>query len=85
MFADKLLLFLKGLSMRAANKVPGVSGGMVSFVLGFYEEMIYSFRKINYKALKLLLNKRYKSFYYYINAAFLVLVFTDVVHDDCMF
>ena len=47
---DKFFLFLKGLSMGAANKVPGVSGGTVSFVLGFYEEMIYSFRKINYKA-----------------------------------
>ena len=51
---DKLFLFIKGLSMGAANKVPGVSGGMVSFVLGFYEEMIYSFRKINIKAFKLL-------------------------------
>ena len=48
---DNLFLFIKGLSMGAANKVPGVSGGMVSFVLGFYEEMIYSFRKINIKAL----------------------------------
>ncbi len=73
---DKLFLFIKGLSMGAANKVPGVSGGMVSFVLGFYEEMIYSFRKINWKALKLLLNGRYKSFYYYINAPFLVMIFS---------
>ena len=75
-FLDNFFLFLKGLSMGAANKVPGVSGGMVSFVLGFYEEMIYSFRKINYKAFKLLINGRYKSFYYYINAPFLVLVFS---------
>ena len=44
---DKFFLFIKGLSMGAANKVPGVSGGTVSFVLGFYEEMIYSFQKIN--------------------------------------
>lgn len=73
---DKLFLFLKGLSMGAANKVPGVSGGMVSFVLGFYEEMIYSFRKINLKALKLLLNGRFKSFYYYVNAPFLLLIFS---------
>ena len=27
--------------MGAANKVPGVSGGTVSFVLGFYEELIF--------------------------------------------
>ncbi len=74
-FLDKFFLFIKGLSMGAANKVPGVSGGTVSFVLGFYEEMIYSFRKINYKAFLLLINGRYKSFYYYTNAPFLLLVF----------
>ncbi len=72
---DKFFLFLKGLSMGAANKVPGVSGGTVSFVLGFYEEMIYSFRKINYKALLLLINGRFKGFYNYTNATFLLLVF----------
>lgn len=74
-FLDKVYLFLKGLSMGAANKVPGVSGGAISFILGFYEEMIYSFRKINYKAFLLLVNGRFKSFYYYINAPFLILVF----------
>jgi putative membrane protein len=72
---DKFFLFIKGLSMGAANKVPGVSGGTVSFVLGFYEEMIYSFRKINYKAFLLLINGRFKSFYAYTNATFLILVF----------
>ena len=40
-FTKKLILFLKGVMMGAANKVPGVSGGKVSFVLGFYEELIY--------------------------------------------
>jgi len=62
--------------MGAANKVPGVSGGTVSFVLGFYEEMIYSFQKINYKAFLLLINGRFKSFYYYTNATFLLLFFS---------
>lgn len=74
-FLDKFFLFIKGLSMGAANKVPGVSGGTVSFVLGFYEEMIYSFRKINYKAFLLLINGRFKSFYNYVNGSFLLLVF----------
>jgi uncharacterized membrane protein len=76
---DKFFLFIKGLSMGAANKVPGVSGGTVSFVLGFYEEMIYSFQKINYKAFLLLINRRYKSFYYYINAPFLLLLFSGSI------
>lgn len=71
---QKISLFLKGLAMGAANKVPGVSGGTVSFVLSFYEEMIYSFQKINMKALKLLVNGRFVSFYRYVNGQFLLLV-----------
>lgn len=61
--------------MGAANKVPGVSGGLVAFVTGFYEELIYSLQKINRKALKLLLAGRFKSFYRYVNGRFLLLVF----------
>lgn len=68
------MLFLKGLAMGTANKVPGVSGGAVAFVLGFYEELIYSFQKINGKALKLLLNGRFKSLVGYLNLPFLMLV-----------
>jgi len=73
-FLQKLILFLKGLAMGAANKVPGVSGGTVSFVFGFYEELIYSFRKVNLNAFKLLFNGRFKSFYRYVNGSFLLLI-----------
>ena len=73
-FLQKLNLFFKGVAMGAANKVPGVSGGTVSFVFGFYEELIYSFRKVNIKAFKLLMNGRFKSFFAYINGQFLLLV-----------
>lgn len=68
---DKVLLFIKGLTMGAANKVPGVSGGIVAFVVGFYEEFIYSLQKINVKAFKLLFNGRFRSFYRYVNGPFL--------------
>jgi uncharacterized membrane protein len=61
--------------MGAANKVPGVSGGLVAFVTGFYEELIYSLQKINRKALKLIIDGRFKSFYQYVNGRFLLLVF----------
>jgi len=73
-FPQKVTLFFKGLAMGAANKVPGVSGGTVSFVLGFYEELIYSFQKVNLKALKLLLAGEFKKFYHYTNAQFIFLV-----------
>lgn len=76
---DKLFLVLKGLGMGAANKVPGVSGGVVAFVAGFYEEFIYSLRKVNKKAFKLLINGRFKSFYQYINGRFLSLLFFGMI------
>ena len=78
-FLDKFFLFIKGLSMGAANKVPGVSGGTVAFVTGFYEELIYSLQKVNGKALKLLFNGRFKSFFQYTNAQFLLLVFSGSI------
>jgi len=73
-FLDKIFLVIKGLCMGAANKVPGVSGGIVAFVVGFYEEFIYSLQKINLKAFKLLVNGRFRSFYRYINGQFLTLL-----------
>ena len=71
---DKIFLIIKGLFMGAANKVPGVSGGIVAFVAGFYEEFIYSLQKINLKAFKLIVNGRFKSFYKYVNGQFLSLL-----------
>ncbi len=65
--------------MGAANKVPGISGGMVAFVADFYEEFIYSLQKINYKALKLILNGRFKSFFQYINGRFLSLLVLGMI------
>ncbi|WP_242155045.1 DUF368 domain-containing protein [Aestuariivivens sediminis] len=76
---DKMFLILKGLGMGAANKVPGVSGGVVAFVAGFYEEFIYSLQKINRKAFKLLINGRFTSFFNYINGRFLALLFFGMV------
>ena len=65
--------------MGAANKVPGVSGGIVAFVMGFYEEFIYSLQKFNIKAGKLLFSGRFKSFYNYVNGRFLVLLFSGMI------
>jgi len=73
-FSDKFFLVIKGLFMGAANKVPGVSGGIVAFVGGFYEEFIYSLQKINGVTFKLLLKGRVRSIYRYVNGGFLSLL-----------
>ncbi|HLU50955.1 MAG TPA: DUF368 domain-containing protein [Flavobacteriaceae bacterium] len=78
-FSGKMWLFFKGVIMGAVNKVPGISGGVVAFVMGFYEEFIYSLQKINLKAFKLLFNGRFKSFYNYINGKFLFLLIAGMV------
>ena len=65
--------------MGTANKFPGVSGGIVAFVMGFYEEFIYSLQKFNIKALKLLFSGRFKSFYNYVNGQFLALLFLGMI------
>ncbi|MBL7472135.1 DUF368 domain-containing protein [Robertkochia sediminum] len=78
-FSDKLFLFIKGLAMGAANKVPGVSGGVVAFVTGFYEEFIYSLQKVNAKAFMLLVKRGFNVFYQYINGKFLVLLLSGMV------
>lgn len=77
--SDKIFLVLKGLAMGAANKVPGVSGGVIAFVAGFYEEFIFSLRRFNYNSFKLLINGRFKSLYYYTNSRFLGLLVLGMV------
>ena len=76
---DSIFLIIKGLAMGAANKVPGVSGGVVAFVAGFYEEFIFSLQRVNKIALKLLINGRFRSFYNYINGSFLSLLFFGMI------
>lgn len=71
---DNILLVIKGLAMGIANKVPGVSGGIVAIVTGFYPEFLYSLKRLNFKALYMLLTGRFKSFYKYTNASFLLLI-----------
>lgn len=77
--SDKVWLVLKGLAMGAANKVPGVSGGVVAYVAGFYEEFIFSLQRVNGKAFKLLINGRFRSFGRYINGRFLGLLMLGMV------
>jgi putative membrane protein len=78
-FRDRFFLVIKGLAMGAANKVPGVSGGVVAFVAGFYEEFIYSLQRVNATAFKLLFNGRFRSFFRYINGKFIALLFIGMI------
>ena len=65
--------------MGAANKVPGVSGGIVALVMGFYETFIYSLQRFNSRSVNMLFQRRYKSFYHYVNGRFLSLLFLGMI------
>lgn len=73
-----LLLALRGMGMGAADVVPGVSGGTIAFITGIYEELVYSLKSINLKAIKLFLTGEWRSFWIQINGNFLLTVFAGV-------
>lgn len=77
--ADKFWLVLKGVAMGAANKVPGVSGGLVAFVAGFYEEFIHSLKSFDKTAWNLIRKGKFKSFYSHVNGSFLSLLVLGII------
>ena len=73
------LLILKGMAMGAADVVPGVSGGTIALIAGIYEELIFSIKSINLKALKLLFEGKLAAFWKTINGNFLLSVLLGIV------
>ena len=70
-FKDYALLALKGMSMGAADVVPGVSGGTIAFIAGIYDELINSIKSINMHSLKLLFTGKIAAFWKAVNGNFL--------------
>jgi len=79
LFSKYLKTLFNGILMGTANKIPGVSGGLVAIAIGFYEELIYSLPKLNKLAIKKLLNFNFKDFFKYINGKFLGLILLGIV------
>ena len=43
-----IINFIRGLAMALADSVPGVSGGTIAFIMGFYDKFINSLDGIFY-------------------------------------
>ena len=54
-----VILLIKSILMGTVNKLPGVSGGLVALLTGFYIEMINSLKRINFKIIPLLLKLKF--------------------------
>ncbi len=76
---SKLLLYLKGAAMGAADVVPGVSGGTIAFISGIYEELLQSIRSINLEALRILRREGLNACWQHINGSFLLVLFAGIL------
>jgi putative membrane protein len=76
---DYVLLFLKGMSMGAADIVPGVSGGSIALITGIYEELLDSIKSIDKTALSFLIRLEGKAFWKHINGSFLLTILVGIL------
>jgi len=65
--------------MGTVNKLPGISGGLVALITGFYLEMINSLKKLDHKAIKLLLSLNFKKLDKEYNGYFLIIIFLGII------
>ncbi|ARR50855.1 DUF368 domain-containing protein [Photobacterium damselae subsp. damselae] len=76
---NKLITFLKGMAMGAADVVPGVSGGTIAFITGIYDTLLESIRRINPKLIAVLKEKGLKGAFEHVNGAFLIALFAGIL------
>ncbi|MCS7004560.1 MAG: DUF368 domain-containing protein [Cytophagales bacterium] len=75
---EKLILYLKGVAMGAADVVPGVSGGTIAFISGIYETLLSSIQAFDKQAIKMLLQLEIKNFWQKINGNFLLTLLAGI-------
>lgn len=73
-----LKTFFCGLSVGAADIVPGISGGTVAFIIGIYEELLQSIATINAKAISYLLRFQLRAFFNHVAWKFLIVFLLGV-------
>lgn len=71
--------------MGIANKVPGVSGGLVALVMGFYEPFIFSLQRLNVFSVTFLLKGKFKKFAAYTNFQFLFFLILGMLTSFFLF
>lgn len=57
---DKLILYLKGMFMGAADIIPGVSGGSIALITGIYDKLIDTIGSIKFQLVKDILKGDFK-------------------------
>lgn len=76
---DYILVFLKGISMGAADIVPGVSGGSIALITGIYEKLLDSIKSIDQTALGYLFRFEIKKLWEHVNGSFLLTLLVGIL------
>ncbi len=74
-FKEAILIILKGMSMGAANVIPGVSGGTMALITGIFERLINAIKSFNLTAIRLLLKGKIRDFISHTDLYFIFFVF----------
>lgn len=72
------LLYLKGMTMGAADVVPGVSGGTIAFITGIYQELLDTIKGARPEVLVLWKNEGFKAAWKRLNGNFLLALFAGI-------
>jgi putative membrane protein len=76
---DYILTFIKGMSMGAADVVPGVSGGSIALIAGIYQKLLDSIKSIDKTALGFLFKFQIRNLWEHINGSFLFTLFAGIL------
>lgn len=75
---QRVLLYLKGMAMGAADVVPGVSGGTIAFISGIYEELLATIRSFGPETLRVLRAQGVRAAWQQFNGTFLVTLLAGI-------
>lgn len=65
--------------MGVADLVPGISGGTIAFIMGFYQNLLNSIKTINVGSLKFLLKFQFKAFFDVVAWRFLLSLLSGIL------
>ncbi len=74
-----LYVAFSGLTMGAADVVPGVSGGTMAFIMGIYEELVDALKTFNWRLLLMLVRLRFREAVAAVPWRFLVVLGVGIV------
>ncbi|MFB9887019.1 DUF368 domain-containing protein [Balneatrix alpica] len=78
-WTQRLLLFVKGMAMGAADIVPGVSGGTIAFISGIYDELILTLRNLHPRLLWSLPKQGWRATWQEANLTFLLTLLAGIL------